>query len=99
MTEQLAPVPVWHVQGEQQTEIGSALVAFNQDTGEATVSLVDWQVSGTSMECFLVVDTPAGADGLSSQVLALTVGDYHLAGIEEYPTQVIPPARKPPTDP
>lgn len=90
MTEQPQQISVWHVQGEQQTEIGSATVSFAQDSGEATVSLVTWADSVSPMECFLVVETPADADGMPSQVLAFTVGDYHIAGLEDYPTQVIP---------
>lgn len=100
MTYQPQPVPVWHVQGDRQTEIGSATVSFDQDTGEATITLVGWEESASGMECFLVVETPADADGLPSQVLAFTLGDYHLAGMEEYPTQVIPlPPEEPPESP
>ena len=100
MTEQPKPVPVWHVQGEQQTEVGSALVTFDQDTGQATVNLVGPDNATDALECFLVVETPAGADGLPSQVLAFAVGDYHLAGLEDYPTQALPrPAKNPPEGP
>ena len=84
-----ATVPVWHVQGEFQHEIGTAEVSLDPDTGEATISPPCWDDNaaarldesdaGPELECFLVLELDDAPDRAPLQVLALPIGRYRLA--------------------
>ena len=84
-----ATVPVWHVQGDRQHEIGSAEVSLDLQTGEATISPPCWDDdaaarldgsgAGTELECFLVLELDDAPDRAPLQVLAFPTGRYRLA--------------------
>lgn len=95
MTSNQQPMPVWLVQGDQQTEVGTATVAYERDTGEARVTLVDADQDHASgdhplRECFLVIEHLPQEDGGTGQVLAFPLGDYQVAGLDEHPSQMVP---------
>ena len=102
MTSTQQAIPVWLVQGDQQTEVGTAVVAYDPDTCEArvTLSATGEDNAGTehpARECFLVVEHLPQEDGNPGQVLAFPLGDYQVAGLDEHPAQMIP--RKAPQGP
>lgn len=95
MTNTQQAIPVWLVQGDQQTEVGTAAVAYDPDTGEARVTLMDGDQDDASREhplreCFLVIEHLPQEDGGPGQVLAFPLGDYQVAGLDEHPSQRVP---------
>ena len=85
MVEATKAVPIWEINGEQ---IGSAEILFNHDDGEVTMRVLSSAETVAGKECFFVVKT--NSDGLPTCVYAFQVGDYHLAGLQEYPVPGIP---------
>ena len=95
-----ATVPVWHVLGEFQHEIGTAEVSLDPDTGEATISPPCWDDNaaarleesgaGPELECFLVLELDDTPDRAPLQVLAFPTGRYRFAQPAQFATVRIP---------
>lgn len=93
-------VPVWHVQGDSQHELGTAEVSLDPDTGEATIAAPNWDQNaaarlagsgaGTKLECFLVLELDDSPGSAPLQVLAFPVDRYRPAQPARYGTVRIP---------
>ena len=95
-----ATVPVWHVNGDFQHEIGTAEVSLDPDTGDATIPPPCWDDNaadrldasslGTQLECFLVLELEDAPDRAPLQVLAFPIDRYRLPLPVQHDTVRIP---------
>ena len=91
MTNRQQEIPVWLVQGDRQTEVGTALVAYDPDTGEARVTLTGADrndgADRPARECFLVIGHLPQEDGAPGQVLAFPLRSYQVAASTSTPAR------------
>ena len=93
-------VPVWHVHGDSQHELGTAEVTLDPDTGEATITAPNWDDNatarldaagaGTETECFLILELDDAPGREPLQVLAFPVDRYRPAKPAQHGTVRIP---------